>query len=327
MKLVDVIGGSGFIGTRFAARLLGNDRVSVRILDKKCSADFPTLSLSCDVRSIDNLRDGIRHDAMLVNLAAEHTDDVRPASLYHEVNVGGAENICKVADEKRISTILFVSSVSVYGFAPPGTDEAGPTKPFNEYGKSKLAAELVYRRWQLAEPASRSLIILRPTVVFGENNRGNVYNLMRQIIGGRFVMIGPGQNRKSMAYVENVAAFMEHLLSLGSGIHVLNYVDKPDLSMNELVELVRREAKLPAVLFRRIPYLLGYPAARALDLVSFLTRRKFPVSGIRVKKFCAESVFGSSANQFGFVAPVTLTEGLSRTVKHEFGADQTADRV
>ena len=102
----------------------------------------------------------------------------------------------------------------------------------------KLLAEEVHREWQEEEPTRRSLVIVRPTVVFGERNRGNVYELLRQIMTRRFVMVGSGRNRKSMAYVGNVSAFLVHVLGLGAGTHLFNYVDGPDLSMEELVQTI-----------------------------------------------------------------------------------------
>jgi nucleoside-diphosphate-sugar epimerase len=50
----------------------------------------------------------------------------------------------------------------------------------------------------------------------------NVYNLLRQIASGKFMMIGDGTNRKSMAYVENVAAFLEYSLGFENGVHIYN---------------------------------------------------------------------------------------------------------
>jgi GlcNAc-P-P-Und epimerase len=100
---------------------------------------------------------------------------------------------------------------------PPGTNEQGAINPFNEYGRTKYEAECVYRDWQAQDPGNRALVIIRPTVVFGEQNRGNVYNLLRYLADGRFVMVGSGRNVKSMAYVENIAAFLEHSLSFGPG--------------------------------------------------------------------------------------------------------------
>ncbi len=156
---------------------------------------------------------------VIISLAAEHRDDVTPKSLYYDVNVTGAENVCKVAEEKRINKIIFTSSVAVYGFALIGTDETGALNPFNEYGRTKMLAEEVYKKWQEKEHDKRTLVIIRPTVVFGEGNRGNVYNLLKQIASGRFVMVGNGKNVKSLAYVENVAAFIEYSLKF----HIAQY--------------------------------------------------------------------------------------------------------
>ena len=49
-------------------------------------------------------------------------------------------------------------------------------------------------------------------MIFGERNRGNVYNLLKQISGGKFLMVGKGNNRKSMAYVGNIVAFIRFLI-------------------------------------------------------------------------------------------------------------------
>ena len=206
MQNVNVIGGSGFIGTRLMRRLRNTDFLDSKIIDKAPSRAFPDLVTLSDVRSVEQLRESISDGSVIVNLAAEHRDNVHPSSLYDEVNVGGAKNICTVAREKGVQSIIFTSSVAVYGFAPIGTDESGKIAPFNDYGRTKYEAEQVFMAWQAEEPEKRTLVIIRPTVVFGEQNRGNVYNLLRQIVAGKFVMVGHGENRKSMAYVENVAA-------------------------------------------------------------------------------------------------------------------------
>jgi GlcNAc-P-P-Und epimerase len=96
--------------------------------------------------------------------------------------------------------------------------------------------ERVFEAWAERAP-TRSLTVVRPTVVFGPDNRGNVYTLLAQVARGRTLVIGDGRNRKSMAYVENVADFLAHALRFGPGVHVFNYVDKPDMDMNELVTL------------------------------------------------------------------------------------------
>lgn len=319
------MGGSGFIGTRLARRLLAAGR-EVRILDKAPSEAYPDRAALCDVRDAAGLASALEGCAAVYHLAAEHRDDVRPESLYEEVNVGGARNLCAAADSAGIDRIVFTSSVAVYGLPERETDETAAPAPFNEYGRTKLAAEKVFQAWRAARPETRALTIVRPTVVFGEGNRGNVYNLLRQIASGLFVMVGDGRNRKSMAYVENMAAFLEFLLDAGPGERVVNYVDKPDLDMNALVALAREAfGRRPAPALR-LPYGVAYGLGRALDLAARATGRTFPVSAVRVKKFCASTAFSARrAADLGFKPPVALEEGLRRTIAAEFGAASKAE--
>lgn len=318
MQLINIIGGSGFIGTRLTKRLTQRTERNVRIIDKLSSKTFPELTSIGDVRNVSQLREAISDQAIIINLAAEHKDDVRPPSLYDDVNVGGARNICAVAREKNVSTIVFTSTVAVYGFAPLGTDENGAIAPFNDYGRTKYEAEQIFKTWQAEAPDQRTLVIIRPTVVFGEQNRGNVYNLLRQISSGRFLMVGHGNNRKSMAYVENVAAFIEHSLTFKAGVHIFNFIDKPDFSMNTLVANVNRILGRPISIKFRLPFTLGYLIGKCFDCVGVVTGKRFAISSIRVKKFCSDSVYNTIIEKTGFVPPIPLESALERTVRYEF---------
>jgi GlcNAc-P-P-Und epimerase len=315
--MIAVIGGSGFIGTRLVKRLIEAGQ-AVAIIDKADSKAFPALVRKADVRDPAGLREAMRGCDIVYNLAAEHRDDVRPKSLYEDVNVGGARNVCSVAAELGVKKIVFTSSVAVYGFAPADTDETGAFAPFNEYGRTKMEAEGVLRQWLSGDPG-RSLVIVRPTVVFGERNRGNVYNLIKQMASGRFAMVGNGKNVKSIAYVENVAAFLEFALTFKSGENLFNYVDKPDLDMNALVELVREMMGKPGKIGVRAPYWLGFIGGMCFDMLSAVTGKKFAISSIRVKKFCSTTQFASSKkDRAGFAPPVEIRDGLARTIKYEF---------
>ena len=319
-----VIGGSGFIGTVLCKRLdFGG--VKFRIVDKVKSKLFAKNSIVSDVRDLKGLDESIVENAVIINLAAEHRDDVYPLSLYQDVNVTGAVNVCNVARKKNIKTIVFTSSVAVYGFAQIGTSESGKIAPFNEYGRTKFEAEKVYKAWQAEFPVDRTLVIVRPTVVFGERNRGNVFNFLKQIASGRFVMVGGGQNRKSMAYVENVAAFLEHALTFKPGMHIYNYIDKPDFTMNTLVSHVNQLLGRSAKIRMRLPYALGLIVGNMFDLVAKLANKKFPISAIRVKKFCANSVYESALAETGFVPPFPLMDAIERTVRYEFIEDHSSE--
>ena len=313
-----VIGGSGFIGTRLCERLNKKNDSNFTIIDKVPSKTFPGKCMIGDVRSVDALGTGISGGSVIINLAAEHSDNVRPISLYDEVNVNGARNICTVAREKNIKIIIFTSTVAVYGFSPVDTDESGEISPFNDYGRSKYEAEQVFKEWQAEVPEERVLVIVRPVPVTGEKNRSNVYYLLRQIYMNRFIMVGKGINRKSITYVENLAAFLEYSITFKPGLHIYNYVDKPDLTMNNLVITVKRILGKPEKIGIRLPYAVAYMLGKVFDLIAAITGKRFALSSIRVKKFATNSVFISSIDHTGFVPPVSLAEGLERTVRYEF---------
>jgi nucleoside-diphosphate-sugar epimerase len=311
-----ILGGSGFIGTALARLLISRD-IPIRIGDLRPAPDFPDKWARCDVRDSASLSEITGGAGAIINLAAEHRDDVRPLSRYHETNVEGAMQVCLAARAAGIQRIIFTSSVAVYGFQPVPVDESGPFAPFNPYGQTKFEAEKIYQAWAQEDPA-RSLIIVRPAVVFGERNRGNVYNLIRQIASGRFFMVGAGDNVKSMAYVGNIAAFLARTLSLPSGVHIFNYVDGPDMNTRDLVEHINRclhsRRRIP-----RIPFSVAVACGHAFDLLARVSGRTFPVSAIRVRKFCASTQFRADrVAQLGFFAPYSIQEGLARTIAFEF---------
>jgi len=312
-----VIGGSGFIGTRLLNLFSDNNYQCVNI-DKKLSDQYNKISLKCDIREDNKLKKVFKYCDTVILLAAEHRDDVSPVSLYYDVNVQGTKNVLDAMDLHGINNIIFTSSVAIYGLNKQNPEESHPADPFNHYGKSKWQAEEILRKWFNEKPKVRNLTIIRPTVVFGEENRGNVYNLLSQIASGRFMMVGNGLNKKSMAYVGNVASFIDFCANNMKGNQVYNYIDKPDMNMNELVNQVEKSLnkKVPAI---RLPLWIGMLGGYAFDSLSKLSGRKFSISSVRVKKFCATTQFDAKkVYSSGFDAPFTLENGLDRTIKKEF---------
>ncbi len=315
---VCVIGGSGFIGSHLIKSITAGHKVFN--IDKQIPSNEVNENVrhfKVDIRNYEGLKNAFPSEIdFVILLAAEHRDDVSPTSLYYDVNVDGTHNVLKVMAEKGVEHIIFASSVSVYGLNKNNPDELSSTDPFNHYGKSKLQAEKVLRRWFDNDRNGKSLIIIRPTVTFGPGNKGNVYNLLKQIASGKFIMVGRGRNKKSMAYVENVAGFISHCLDKKlKGYHLFNYIDKPDLATKELVhhaEIALNKKIIPI----KIPYFIGYAGGVMLDMISKLTKKKFPISAVRVKKFCATTQFDSVTIQTtGYKPRKTLAEGLEITIK------------
>lgn len=277
---------------------------------------FPEYSKIADVREIESLRNSVSGE-ILVHLAAVHRDDVRDKSEYYNTNVNGTKNVAKICTDLGIKKMIFTSTVAVYGFAEPDTGEEGKINTFNEYGRSKYLAEELLRNWH--NTTGSSLTIVRPTAIFGEGNRGNIFNLFNQIASNRFLMIGDGKNKKSIAYIANVIAFLEECISSDESYGLYNYVDTPDIDMNSLIKSVRYTLKNEDNIGIRLPYWLGILLGYLADSFSYISGRNSSLSSIRIKKFCSSSAFSSAKSELNnFRAPFSLDDGLKKTLKSEF---------
>jgi nucleoside-diphosphate-sugar epimerase len=328
---ISVTGGAGFIGRHFCRRL--RPRQSLHsILDIRPTPepgpDFR--QVLGDVRDPDAVRAALEGADAVLHLAAAHHDFGISPDTFFSVNEEGARVLCQGMDEAGIRTVCFFSTVAVYGSEAEHPDESAACRPESPYGESKLAGENVFRDW-MQQGDGRSVLIIRPTVTFGPGHFANVYTLIRQIRSRMFVRVGPGRNRKSLVYVDNlVDATLELWSRLEPGqVDICNMVDKPDLTSREISDAVYR------ALGRRPPR-IGIPmwaallAALPFDLTIALTGRNLPISSARVKKFAqANTRFAAGRlEQAGIRGSVPLDVGLQQMVKWylDEGANLPLDR-
>ena len=102
--MIAVIGGSGFLGAA-VSRLMMERGVSFKVFDLTA----PQFGAPYQEYDVATQADHIQFDGadVLINLAAEHRDDVKPLSKYTDVNVTGAHNVCEVARKANIKKIIF----------------------------------------------------------------------------------------------------------------------------------------------------------------------------------------------------------------------------
>jgi len=315
LKIV-VTGGSGFIGTRLIEVLLEENH-DVKIFDKRPSVTYPELVTIGDVRDQEALIEAFRGVDIVYHLAAEHADNVTPVSLYEDVNVGGAVNIVAALEANQIKNLVFTSSVAIYGRHQIHPDESFEAQPTNEYGRTKYEAEKIFTAWAKKAPEN-SLTIVRPAVVFGERNVGNVHRLIEQIAKKRFVMVGNGENKKSMGYVGNISLFLASKAHAKPGIDIYNFAGKPDLSSAEIVAIITDELNLKHTI-PHVPEWIGLMGGYLFDILSKITGKKYPISTVRIKKFTADTTVSTDKLiKSGFVDKYGLEEGLRRMIKYEF---------
>jgi hypothetical protein len=133
------------------------------------------------------------------------------------------------------------------------------------------------------------------------------------------MMIGDGKNKKSMGYVLNLVRYLASLSGAPAGKHIYNYADKPDLSMIELVAIVKEALGIESNSHFRLPYPIGLLGGYAFDMLAKVTGRTFPISAIRIRKFCANTQIASEKlGETEFVSPYSLKDGLKRMMLSEF---------
>lgn len=311
-----IIGGSGFIGARLI-KILQKKRILN--IDLKKSNLLNNHDFKADIREYDSFNKMLHDIRALVLLAAEHKDNILPVDRYYETNLNGTINVIRAAEENKVNHIIFTSSVAVYDLDESFPDETSECHPFNDYGKSKFLAEMELIKWQKKDPQNRILHIIRPTVVFGEGNRGNFYNLINQVSKKRFMMIGNGENKKSIAYVGNLVEFIKSLLEdKTAGTFTFNYADEPNLNMNGLIKIIKNELNQKQIRFH-IPYKIGLIIGKCFDLLVRLFGVKISISSIRIKKFCADTIFNTKKlKSKNFKPPYSLEDAIINTIKYDF---------
>lgn len=314
---ITIIGGSGFIGRFLVKKFLENN---YQITGLDTSPAVPELMgkynhIIGDFLVRDDVHKTCRDSELVISLAAKHHDFGITKDEYFKVNVGGTINLLECMAQQNIKKLIFYSSVAVYGTQTEPTTEESPLIPDTDYGKSKLAAEEEIKKWA-EEDKQRSVIIIRPTVIFGPENYGNVYNLINKIYKKRFLFVGNGSNIKSVAYVENLIDatifLMEHLKP---GVQVFNYSDEPHMTTAEIVNIIT-EFMPHSIPKLKIPLWLAASTGSIFDVMAKITGYNLPITAKRMKKFNTPTYHrADKIRQLGFQQNISIKEGFKKMVE------------
>lgn len=276
---VVVLGASGFIGTRLVASLAARPEVQVKALDI-----LPPRARVTGVSYVDadvrlpipgEVGEGAR---LIYNLAAVHRTPGHPENEYYDTNIAGAINTVALAEACDIRTIVFTSSISVYGPCEDAVDEASPLRPYSSYGRSKRLAEMIHRQW-LDHGPGRKLIIVRPGVVFGPGERGNYTHLAKALRGGYFVFPGRRDTVKSGGYVDELLKTFDFALSRPDPSILYNFAYPDPSTTQAIVETFgrvtgRKSTPLTVPLAPMLLAALVFEIAAALGVKSAIHRER-----------------------------------------------------
>ncbi len=274
-----------------------------------------------------------RVDALIHLEARHHQYVVGEASAsevaaFTDVNVGNTARWLDWARRARVPRFVYYSSIKAIDTGRAGTcgslDETAPGPGNTLYGRCKWQAEQEVAAWAVKD-AQRCALILRPAVIYGPENRANIYSMVSAIAQRRFIYVGANDNIKSLVSVRNASAATVHLLSnMRPGSHIYNLVDARRYSVRELAELIARELSVPPP-STSLPENVIRPLARVADRLSRLFRLSLPISSARVEALCEHADFSPAKLQStGFVHAETTEAGLANVIHWYQGQGRSA---
>lgn len=295
-----LFGGAGFIGTYFARHLLEQELYDKIYLCDLAEPQCPVLLkrlleskfadavefVTCDVRQSITVKTNESVE-LIANFAAIHREPGHEAYEYYETNINGAENVCHWAESVNCSTIIFSSSIAPYGIGENVRTENTLPVPATAYGGSKLVAEKIHERWLNKDINSRHLVIVRPGVVFGAFEGGNVTRMIKAVLGRYFFYSGNQETRKAGVYVKELCNAMtwvlDHQHEKQEHHTLFNMTMSPAPTIEDYVkgisEVSGKKVRIPS-----IPYPLLLCAAYIIDLLTKPIKIKQPFSPVRIKK-------------------------------------------
>lgn len=290
-----IFGGSGFIGTHLIHLLKevktggdtiydldivmpGEEGVVPGIVEKNEGVEYIRL----DVRKPIDFDFTPTPGDIIFNLAAVHRTPGHPDREYFETNMLGAENVTAFAEKYGINKILFTSSIAPYGAAEElKTEETLPT-PNTPYGISKLVAEKIHEKWQNGDRKNRELTIVRPGIVYGKGEHGNMTRLYNGQKKRYFFYAGRRDTIKACIYVKELVRFFKYRMIDHSfkGIDIFNCTYEPAFNIQQICETMQKATGLKRHIML-IPSWILIPASYILGPIG---GKKVGIHPARIKK-------------------------------------------
>ena len=290
-----IFGGSGFIGTHLIHLLKeecvkdgdhiydldivmpGEEGVVPGIVEKNDGVEYIRL----DVRQPIDFNFTPTENDIIFNLAAVHRTPGHEDHEYFETNILGAENVVAFAEKHNINKILFTSSIAPYGAAEELKKETTLPTPNTPYGISKLVAEEIHKKWQVQDK-KRELTIVRPGIVYGKGEHGNMTRLYKGIKGHYYFYAGRKDTVKACVYVKELVRFIKYRMIDNSfpGIDTFNCTFEPAFTIEQICEAMKSATGLT----NKIPMINGKLLMGVAKVVGPIGGKKVGIHPDRVKK-------------------------------------------
>jgi nucleoside-diphosphate-sugar epimerase len=283
MTKVIITGANSFIGRNFIKFSRFKDIEEVSLFDHKPEEiEF-------------NKYDVVLHLAAIVHKLRKIRDEE-----YFRVNCDLTLRVAEQAKKSGIKQFIFLSTLKVYGESFEGIDirnELSKCFPSDTYGKSKYEAEI---RLKEIEDDKFIVSIIRPSLVYGENVKANMLNLIKLVDSCPVLPFGNINNRRNFVYAENLSGYIDRVIELRiPGIFIA--IDTEVISTSELVKYISKYLEKKIILFKLPRF--------ALSLIRYL------LPGMISSLFDSLEFNNTmTLNELKYTVPYTTDEGIRRTI-------------
>lgn len=311
MASILITGVHGFVGSNLVKALKGSNTIyGLDIVSPEKEGVARTFSW-------DDLDSGIIPNVdAIIHLAgkAHDTKNKSAADIYFKINTDLTKRIFDYFRTSGASKFIFFSSVKAAVDKVPGDilTENVQTCPVGPYGESKVRAEEYIIDSLSANPLPQcSVVVLRPCMIHGPGNKGNLNLLYGFVRKGLPWPLGSFDNRRSFTSIDNLTFVIQRLLAgnIESGIY--NMADDESLSTNELIDVMCSAMGKKAVKWR-IPQAFIRGCARIGDTLHL------PLNSFRLQKLTENYVVSNAKikNALGIDSmPVRAADGLASTIR------------
>ncbi|MBC6110541.1 NAD-dependent epimerase/dehydratase family protein [Pedobacter fastidiosus] len=292
MKKIAITGATGFVGKNLISYLAKYYFTSVTISRKELNSDVNFESSNAVIHL-----SGKAHD---LKKAAN-------ANEYYEVNFELTKKLYDHFLKSNAAKFIFISSVKAAADTVNGilTEEIFPN-PQTDYGKSKLMAEAYIQQQPL--PKGKSYYILRPCMIHGPGNKGNLNLLYKFVQKGIPYPLAAFENKRSFLSVENLCFVIKSLIEKDIPSGIYNVADDEALSTNEVVEILSESLEKKPKLWKISSSFIRF-VARVGDII------KFPLNTERLDKLTENYIVSNSKikRAVNSKLPLSTKEGLKIT--------------
>jgi nucleoside-diphosphate-sugar epimerase len=292
--LVLITGSGGFVGRHLSIEL---KRIGMELAPSVRREVGPKTDWTSALANVD----AVIHLAALAHERAEKYETSKDYESLRRVNALGAERLARAAAGANVRRLVFLSTIGVCGdetFGTPLTEES-PGAPRSLYAASKLEAEQRLRA--VSQETGLRVTILRPTLVYGPGNGGNVLRLLRLVDQGWPLPFGALANRRTLTHVRNLAsAISAALQQVHDGTFVI--CDQTPVSTPDIIRYMAAGMGRKARLFACPRW--------SLEMLGRLIGQH---DKMRRLTGSLEADCGKFVRVFGWLPPVSPQDGLYET--------------